>query len=170
MWIHLLYVPKVNGRPKWVFHNIHTHIHKAKACETHLKLIFYTNHLKTLRDFLFNAAHYLLSVVECNCCQHHTLPGGAFQRLRSPNNSSKSLKNSFYSLPSTLRSLCSPVHFSLHFLPSFHLLTMLEGCSPIMHCSVIKVNHPRIVNHGDGGVKWSIHPWQSGVLAAAAFL
>ena len=47
---------------------------------------------------------------------------------------------------------------------------MLEGLSPIMHCSVIKVDHPRFVNHADGGVKWSVHTWQSGALAAAAFL
>lgn len=62
--MHLLYVLKVNRRPKLVFHNIHTHMHKAKACGTHLRLTFYTNHLKTLRAFLFNAAHYLLLAVE----------------------------------------------------------------------------------------------------------
>ncbi len=47
---------------------------------------------------------------------------------------------------------------------------MLEGLSPIMHCSVIKADHPQFVNHADGGVKWSVHTWQSGTRAAAASL
>lgn len=143
---------------------IHTHTYRAKARGRRLRLTFHTNHLKTSGAVLFNAAHYFLLAVEDVIAVSVT----HFQVEHSPNNSSKSLKNSFYSLPFTFRSLCSPDHFSLYFLPSFHLLTMLEGCSPIMHCSVIKVNH-RFVNHGDGGVKWSIHPRQSGALAAAAF-
>lgn len=45
---------------------------------------------------------------------------------------------------------------------------MSGGCSPIMLCNVIKVSHPLLVNHSDGGVKLSVHHWQSDVLAAAS--
>lgn len=37
-----------------------------------------------------------------------------------------------------------------------------------MHCGIIKADHPQFVNHADGGVKWSVHTWQSGALASAA--
>lgn len=113
--------------------------------------------LKTLRAFLVNAAHYFLSAVEDGISVSITHSRVEHFGLSSLNH--MALK--------PFRSLSSPGHFSPYFLPTFCLL---EGRSPIMHCCVIKVNHPRFVNHGVGGVKWSVHPWQSGTLAAAAFL
>lgn len=38
-----------------------------------------------------------------------------------------------------------------------------------MLCNVIKVSHPLLVNHSDGGVKLSVHHWQSDALAAASY-
>lgn len=81
----------------------------------------------------------------------------------------KALRTAFTARLLPFRSSSSPAHFSTHFLPTFRLLTMLEGRSPIMHCCVIKVNHPQFVNHIAGGVKLSIHHWESGALAAASF-
>lgn len=124
--------------------------------------------LKTLRAFLVNAAHYFLSAVGDGISVSITHSRVEHFGLSSPNHMAlKALRTALTACLLPFRSLSSPGHFSLYFLPTFRLL---EGRSPIMHCCDIKVNHPRFVNHGVGGVKWSIHPWQSGALAAGAFL